>query len=103
MRDSIVVNMRFAEYDMLDGTPNVERHHIFGGERNRELSDMDGLWVPLTKAHHTGKMSVHMNKEMKEMCHIIGQLAWMLAQVANEEEREELKVRFRKRYGETYI
>lgn len=48
MKDSIVINMKYADYDMLDGTP-----------------DEDGLWVPLTPEHHEGKMSVHMNKEMK--------------------------------------
>lgn len=28
MKDSIVVDMRYAGYDMIDGTPNVHRHHI---------------------------------------------------------------------------
>ena len=48
MKDSIVVDMRYAEYDMIDGTPNVHRHHIFEGTANRRLSDEDGLWVPLS-------------------------------------------------------
>ena len=29
MRDSIVIDMQFADYDIIDGTPNVHRHHIF--------------------------------------------------------------------------
>ncbi len=72
MKDSIVVDMRYAEYDMIDGTPNVHRHHIFEGTANRRLSDEDGLWVPLSYEHHEGKMSVHMNKEMSTLMHIIG-------------------------------
>lgn len=26
MKDSIVVDMKYAGYDMIDGTPNVHRH-----------------------------------------------------------------------------
>ena len=102
MRDSIVVNMKYAEYDMIDGTPNVERHHIFGGA-NRDRSDADGLWVPLTKAHHTGKMSVHMNHEMNVLMHIIGQLAWELHRVSDDESRLEAREAFRQRYGKSYL
>lgn len=35
MKDSIVVDMKYAGYDMIDGTPNVHRHHIFEGTANR--------------------------------------------------------------------
>ena len=31
MKDSIVIDMKYAGYDMIDGTPNVHRHHIFEG------------------------------------------------------------------------
>ena len=102
MRDSIVVNMKYADYDMISGTPNVERHHIFGGS-NRTKSDEDGLWVPLTRAHHTGKMSVHMNLEMKVLMHIIGQLAWELNHVSTKPERLEAREAFRERYGKSYL
>lgn len=102
MQDSIVVNMKYAEYDMIDGTPNVERHHIFGGP-NRDRSDADGLWVPLTKIHHTGNMSVHMNREMNVLMHIIGQLAWELHHVSDDESRSEAREAFRRRYGKSYL
>ena len=78
MKDSIVIDMKYAGYDMIDGTPNVHRHHIFEGTANRRLSDEDGLWVPLSYEHHEGNMSVHRNKEMSALMHIIGQLAWMM-------------------------
>lgn len=58
MKDSIVVDMRYAEYDMIDGTPNVHRHHIFEGTANRRLSDEDGLWVPLSYEHHMHHISI---------------------------------------------
>ena len=57
MKDSIIINMAYAQYDLIDGTPNVERHHCLMGP-DREKADEDGLWVPLTKEHHTaGKVS----------------------------------------------
>lgn len=41
MQDSIVVNMEYADYDLIDGTPNVERHHIFGGQIGTYQMKMD--------------------------------------------------------------
>ena len=102
MRDSIVVDMRYADYDLIDGTPNVQRHHIFGGA-NRELSDQDGLWVPLTQEHHEGKKGVHMDKEMMVLMHIIGQLAWEKHCVACGESESKARDLFRKRYGKSYL
>ena len=91
MKDSIVINMDYAGYDIIDGTPNVQRHHIFGGTANRRLSD----------EHHQGKMSVHMNKEMRVLMRIIGQLAWEKHYIAENENVSEDDAReaFRKRYG----
>lgn len=104
MKDSIVIDMAYADYDLIDGTPLVERHHIFGGP-NRQKSDDDGLWVPLTYAHHQGNMSVHSNKEMKALMHIIGQLAYELEMVSTGQAKtkEEAKEAFRMRYGKSYL
>lgn len=102
MKDSIVINMKYADYDMIYGTPNVHRHHIFGGP-NRKKSDEDGLWVPLTPDHHEGKMSVHMNKEMKALMHIIGQLAFEKHCVADGITETNAREMFRKRYGKSYL
>lgn len=102
MKDSIVVDMKYADYDLIDGTPSIERHHVFGGP-NRDKSDADGLWIPLTKEHHTGKMSVHMNHEMNVMSHIIGQLAWEKHAVAGGMSEEDAREAFRKRYGKNYL
>lgn len=108
MRDSIIVNMKYADYDMIDGSPNVERHHIFGGA-NRSKSDEDGLWAPLTPKHHRGVMGVHNNKEMKVLSQIIGQLAWEKHYIVERRELPfediELEAReaFRKRYGRSML
>lgn len=103
MRDSIVINMEYAQYDIIDGTPLIERHHIFEGVANRHISDDDGLWVPLSHEHHQGKMSVHHNKEMKVLMHIIGQLAYEKHEVANGMTEYEAREAFRKRYGRSYL
>lgn len=31
MKDSIVIDMKYADYDMIDGSYGVERHHLMGG------------------------------------------------------------------------
>ena len=94
MKDSIVVDMKYAGYDMIDGTPNVHRHHIFEGTANRRLSDED-----------EGNMSVHRNKEMSALMHIIGQLAWEKHYIVEHEDVNEDDARdtFRKRYGKSYL
>ena len=82
MKDSIVIDMKYAGYDMIDGTPNVHRHHIF-----------------------EGNMSVHRNKEMSALMHIIGQLAWEKHYIVEHEDVNEDDARdtFRKRYGKSYL
>ena len=108
MKDSIVINMKYAKYDIIDGTPSVERHHIFGSF-NRDKATEDGLWVPLTPEHHRGKMSVHNNKEMQALSHILGQYAWMFHYLVEQKElpfediRQEAIEAFRQRYGKSYI
>ena len=102
MKDSIIVDMKHADYDMISGEPNVERHHVFGGP-DRTKSDEDGLWVPLTYAHHQGNMSVHRNKEMRVLMHIIGQLAYELNEVAAGLTKEQAREKFRRRYGRSFL
>lgn len=102
MKDSIIIDMKYAGYDMISGEPNVERHHVFGGP-NRSKADEDGLWVPLTYAHHQGNMSVHNNKEMKVLMHIIGQLAYELNEVSAGLTKEQAREKFRRRYGKSFL
>lgn len=105
MRDSIVIDMQYAGYDIIDGTPNVHRHHIFEGTADRKLSDEDGLWVPLSYEHHEGNMSVHRNKEMRVLMHIIGQLAWEKHYIAEHDgvSEDDARQAFSERYRRNYI
>lgn len=107
---SIVVQDKYMGYCMICGSPKEEIHHIFGGTANRRLSDEDKLVVPLCRKHHNESgMSVHYNREMKLMSHIIGQQAWMMKYIIDryelpfEDIEEEARDEFRKRYGEAYI
>ena len=51
MRDSIIVDMKYADLDIINGQYGVERHHCLGGP-NRKKADEDGLWVPLTTSQN---------------------------------------------------
>lgn len=67
MRDSIIVDMKYADLDIINGQYGVERHHCLGGP-NRKKADEDGLWVPLTPEHHrTGKISAHQSTEVQKL------------------------------------
>ena len=61
--------------------------------------------MPLSYEHHEGNMSVHRNKEMSVLMHIIGQLAWEKHYIVEHEDVSEDDARdaFRKRYGKSYL
>ena len=107
---SIIVQDRYFDYCMICGQPKEEVHHICEGTANRRLSDEDKLVCPLCRKHHNeAGMSVHHNKEMKVMSHIIGQQAWMMKYIVDhyelpfEDITEEAREAFRRRYGITYV
>ena len=91
MKDSIIIDMKYADYDMIDGSYGVERHHLMGGA-NRSYADEDGLWVPLSPDHHNSSR-------------IIAQLAYELEMVSTGQakDKNEAKEMFRKRYGKTFV
>lgn len=103
MRDSIITNMKYADYDLIDGTPNVERHHCLMGP-DRAKADEDGLWVPLTKEHHTaGKTSAHQCKEMRVLLQMLAQVSYERDRCAEGMSKEDARETFRKRYGKSYL
>lgn len=113
MRDSIIVNMEYADLDIIDLSPNAERHHCLYGSADRKKADMDGLWLPLSHEHHQGNNGVHHNKEMQMLTKIIAQLAWeknyiieVLAKengIPPQEWNTRAREAFLKRYGRTFI
>lgn len=103
MKDSIIINMEYAQYDLIDGTPNVERHHCLMGP-DREKADEDGLWVPLTKTHHTaGKISAHQCREFRVLLEMLAQVSYERDRCAEGISKEEAREMFRKRYGRSFL
>lgn len=103
MRDSIIVDMKYAEYDLINGCPNVEHHHCLMGP-DRDKADEDGLWVPLTKEHHTaGKISAHQCKEMRVLLQMLAQACWERDRCAEGMNKEDAREAFRKRYYKSFL
>lgn len=103
MKDSIIINMRYSGYDLIDGKPNVERHHCLMGP-DRAKADEDGLWVPLTKEHHTaGKISAHQCKEMRVLLEMLAQVSDERDRCAEGMDKDAAREAFRKRYGRSFL
>ena len=103
MKDSIIVNLKYADYDLIDGTPNVERHHCLMGP-DRAKADEDGLWVPLTKEHHTaGKIGAHQCKEVRVLLQMLAQVSYERDRCAEGMSKVDARKTFRKRYGKSYL
>ena len=80
-----------------NGDP-LEKHHIFGGNPNRQLSEKYGLWVYLcgNRCHRNGKGSVHQNAQTMQMLHEYGQKKWM-------DENNGTIDEFREIFGRNYL
>ena len=107
------------------GRPAEAEHHLVFGNAGRELSEKDGLKVPVCNVcHNMGEniRRIHGNPIAERMSKIIGQIAWekeYALQKADEfariidESREKGEVKqiiykgsreaFRKRYGCSYL
>lgn len=88
---------------LICGKPRTDMHHCIPGNANRRLSDEDELVIPLCKEHHEGDMSVHKNKEMYVLSHIIGQLAFEKTQVSKGRTEQQAREDYRIRYGKSYL
>lgn len=103
MRDSIIISMDYADYDIIDGSPDVERHHCLMGP-DRGKADQDGLWVPLSKEHHTaGRISAHSCKEVRILLEMLAQASYERDRCAEGMSKEDARETFRKRYGRTFL
>ena len=53
---------------------NLEKHHVFGGNPNRKISEREGFWVCLTPEWHRGPNGVHHNRDLdlrlKQTCQL---------------------------------
>ena len=107
------------------GRPAEAEHHLIFGTAGRELSEKDGLKVPIcSSCHNMGKElnRIHGNTMAERMSKIIGQLAWekeFAVKKAGEfahiidKDRSEKEIdglikkasreAFRNRYGKSYL
>lgn len=94
------------DYCLICNAPTEHRHHGIEGVANRKKSDREKLIMPLCARHHTGNMSVHMNKEMNVMSHIISQLAWereYCIRELGEWVRQEMRSEFIREFGKSFL
>lgn len=102
------------------GRQTEAEHHLIFGTAGRELSEKDGLKVPIcNNCHNMGEVTrrIHRNPMAEKMSKIIGQLAWERQWIlkdavhdkdGDEEETQALESRiarkeFRSRYGISYL
>ena len=80
-------------------------HHVIHTPAgSRDKASEDGLVIPLCSTHHEESVdSPHRSALTDTLCGMIGQLAWMLNQLATEDEKDELKQKFKERYGKNYL
>lgn len=77
---------------------HLEKHHIFGGNPNRKLSEKYGLTVLLCgeSCHRNGEKAAHKCAETAQRLHEYGQLKFMQEQKASVED-------FRRVFGKNYL
>ena len=115
MSDSIMIKPEYMKYCAICASPCVEIHHAIHGTANRQISDKEGLIVPLCPAHHnSSKMSVHQNKEMRVLMHQFAQASWERNYLADkltyhdpiqtvDEWVDDARDHFRRLFGQSWI
>lgn len=87
------------EHCIICGRPNVNKHEIFFGTANRQLSKNYGLVIPLCEELHHNQYAckgIHFDKKLCEKWQIIGQKAFM-------EHYNKTADEFRMIFGKNYI
>lgn len=115
----------YSEICSICGKPSEAEHHLVFGTSGRELSEKDGLKVPVcNQCHNMGELvkRIHGNPVAEKLSKIIGQLAWekeyaiqktvYLARIIDEGKQENnlkqiiykgSREAFRNRYGRSYL
>ena len=96
----------YNDYCAICGKRAEAKHHLIFGTGLRALAEEDGLTLPLcNECHDIGvRVSrVHDNPMAERLSKICGQLAYEKAEVAVGASQEDARVRFRTRYGRSYL
>lgn len=107
----------YPELCAICGRQSEAEHHLVFGTAGRELSEKDGLKIPIcNNCHNMGNITcrIHGNPMAEKLSKIIGQLAWEKAYIleeivgvcyADDEKKitRQAREEFRKRYGISYL
>lgn len=104
---------KYMDVCLICGAPREAIHHGIEGTANRAKSDKWKLIMPLCARHHNmSDMSVHGNREMQVMSHVISQLAFEREYfrsrvVASKSEKdqmdEDVRALFIKEFGMAFV
>lgn len=62
----------------LCGNTLVHKHHVYGGNGRRQVSDREGCWLYLCPFHHNmSNAGIHFDKELDHMVKQDCQKRWM--------------------------
>lgn len=105
----------YTDISAFSGRPRECDHHLLFGTGMRKLADQDKLILPLTNAEHNCSPNgliyqIHENPAAESLSKMLGQVAWEKEYLARELEkcgykeiREEARLRFMARYGQSFL
>lgn len=89
------------------GRPAECKHHWLFGTFARKLADHDKIYGYLCNDCHNMARNVqdriHGNSAAEKLSKMLGQAIWELNHVATEEQKEQARAAFMKRYGKSYL
>lgn len=108
-RKSIICQDQYMGYCTICGKPTEAVHHCLGGSK-RQIADREGMVIGLCNdCHNMSDNSVHFNRKLTVMCHLLAQEAWMKKYIIekcgldyDETEQEAIEA-FRKMAGESFL
>ena len=98
----------YPEICIFCGRQAEAEHHLIFGTAGRELSEKDGLKIPVcNNCHNMGQKlcRIHENPMAERLSKMLGQAIWEKEWISANSQQESKKAReaFRKRYGRSYL
>lgn len=98
----------YPEICIFCGRQAEAEHHLIFGTAGRELSENDGLKIPVcNNCHNMGQKlcRIHENPMAERLSKMLGQAIWEKEWISANNQQESRKAReaFRKRYGRSYL
>lgn len=103
MKKTVPKITKYMDLCIICGKPAQWHHAIHTPQGSRDKATVDGLLLPLCEDHHEGTCGAHKCAVVDRLCMVTAQIAWMLNQVATDDQKEDLKKKFIERYGKSSI